>query len=279
MTGHEGCTQPIERVHIGQISREFGQAYLVNWKIGLVLSSREERTMTNRNMTRRDAALLAGGGLIGTMLSPGLSFARPFGSSSLTGATPLVSSAQNGVVDIKKVEPAISRNPTRNTNARSQPNRPTDPTNIPPATLKGKVIFEMIAHKKRLSFTMIDVDQKGLVGKLKGQNHHLVVPHNTIVEIELILSDSWDWNFVPSTNDFTLATDGHEVRYWIQSDGSSKSRLITIEPTGRTPEPGNGTGRDDEKFNLGIELSQDGSDIKVGVEIDPITKNPPPGGG
>lgn len=173
----------------------------------------------------------------------------------------------------------ILSNPSGGKNPRRQPNRPANPSDIPPATLHGKVIFEMIAHNKRLSFSMIDVDKVGLVGEIENQGYYIRVPANTTVEVELTLSDSWDWEFVQNDNDFTLATDRVEGRYWVRPGGGRKSRKITIQPTGNGPEPAFGTGRDDEKFNLGIELSQNNSPIKVGIEIDPIVKNPPPVGG
>lgn len=173
----------------------------------------------------------------------------------------------------------ILSNPSEIKNHRRQPKRPTNPSDIPPATLRGKVIFEMIAHNKRLSFSMIDVGKLGLVGEIKNQGYYIRVPANTTVEVELTLSDSWDWEFVQNNNDFTLATEYVEARYWVHPGGGPKSRTITIQPTERSPENGVGTGRDDEKFNLGIELSQNNSPIKVGIEIDPIVKNPPPVGG
>ena len=163
-------------------------------------------------------------------------------------------------------------------NHRRQPHRPKNPNTIPESIHFAKIIFEMIAHNRHLTFSMIAADQASIdfIGEFEGQ-YYIRVPENENVQVEISLSNSWDWKFMDDgESDFTLATAGHELRYWIHPGGTDQNRTITIESSKETPEHGNGTGKHDEKFNLGIKLAQLKSNKTVGIEIDPIVKNPPP---
>lgn len=165
-------------------------------------------------------------------------------------------------------------------NARKQPRRPANPCEVPVAAVSGRVRFGMVAKDGQLTFTFEDLDGKDLVGSLPGQGPYLRVPEGTIVEIELLLSDAWEWSFASDDQDFTLARPGHENRFWIKPGVSDKrKRVIVIEPSGAAPETDAASRRNDEKFNLGVSLAQSGNAGSVGIEIDPIVKNPPPVGG
>lgn len=163
----------------------------------------------------------------------------------------------------------------RASNGRHKPSR----ANFPAATKSSTVLFEMNLANKRLTFSMKHIGGDDLVGEIVGMGFYLAVPKDETVKIVLRLSDSWDWTFVGTDDDFTVFSAGHKDRYWVQDSGNAKERTIYIKSSGKTPENGNGTGKHDEKFNMAVMLKQDNGSPDVGIEIDPIVKNPPPGGG
>jgi hypothetical protein len=165
-------------------------------------------------------------------------------------------------------------------NDRAQPRRPAS---LPPASLRGKVEFNMVVSgqgtNQTLTFTLTPLDNPELVGKIAGKGDYLRVPQGKSVEIELILSDDWDWEYSDKDDDFTLASAGHSGRYHVQPGRNGKrSRIVVIESTNAAPEVEITSEKHDEKFNLGLKLAQ-ANGKPVAVEIDPIVKNPPPVGG
>lgn len=166
-------------------------------------------------------------------------------------------------------------------NDRAQPRRPAS---LPPADLRGKVEFNMVVSghgaNRKLTFVLTPLDNPELVGPVQGKGAYLRVPQGKRIEVELILSDDWDWEYSDKDDDFTLASAGHSGRYHVKSGGNGKrSRIVVIEPSGEAPETDIASARHDEKFNLGVRLAQDNGGAPMAIEIDPIVKNPPPVGG
>lgn len=166
-------------------------------------------------------------------------------------------------------------------NDRAQPRRPAS---LPPADLRGKVEFNMVVSghgaNRKLTFVLTPLDNPELVGPVQGKGAYLRVPQGKRIEVELILSDDWDWEYSDKDDDFTLASAGHSGRYHVKSGGNGKrSRIVVIEPSGEAPETDIASARHDEKFNLGVRLAQDNGGAPVAIEVDPIVKNPPPVGG
>ena len=166
-------------------------------------------------------------------------------------------------------------------NDRAQPRRPA---NLPTADIKGQVEFNMVVSdegpSRKLTFVLTPLDNPDLVGPIQGKGAYLRVPQGKKVEIELILSDDWDWEYSDKDDDFTLAAAGHSGRYHVKRGGNAKrSRIVVIEPSGEAPEAEITSVKHDEKFNLGVRLAQDNGGAPVAIEIDPIVKNPPPVGG
>ncbi|MBN8485572.1 MAG: hypothetical protein J0L50_12440 [Sphingomonadales bacterium] len=166
-------------------------------------------------------------------------------------------------------------------NDRAQPRRPAS---LPAADLRGKVEFDMVLSgegaNRKLTFVLTALDNPELVGPQKGKGAYLRVPEGKTVEIELLLSEAWDWEYSDTDDDFTLAAAGHSGRYHVKRGSNDKrSRIVVIEPSGGAPETEITSVKHDEKFNLGVRLAQDNGGAPVGIEIDPIVKNPPPVGG
>ena len=155
---------------------------------------------------------------------------------------------------------------------------------MPKAGITGKVEFDLAPDLANKTLTLKIKDLKP-ESKLVGKNSkglYLQVPKNTIVEIELILSDTWKWSFKNDDSDFTLSTKKHKEYYFVKPNPSSdQTRTIIIKPSGNLAyqDPQSDKGGNDEKFNLTVELEQAGATVPLVIEIDPITKNPPPDGG
>ncbi len=159
---------------------------------------------------------------------------------------------------------------------RYKPKRRTATERPPSPDLTGSVDFQLIPGATSRTLTMQMVYAGG--DDLRGYNtltgeHYLRVPENKVVQLTLSLGGLWDWKFTPEG--FTLGNRDHRDRYWLDS-ASDKSVTLIIEPSGLSAQAAE---QHDEKFNLTVEIAQEGTKIPLVIMIDPITKNPPPVGG
>lgn len=165
-------------------------------------------------------------------------------------------------------------------NGRYKPKKRTATERPPSPALTGSVDFQLIPGATSRTLTMQMVYASG--DDLRGYNtvtgeHYLRVPENKVVQLTLSLGGLWDWKFTPEA--FTLGTRAHADRYWLDS-ATDKSVTLIIEPSGLPAQAaGQQNDRNDEKFNLTVEIAQEGTNIPLVIMIDPITKNPPQVGG
>ena len=122
-------------------------------------------------------------------------------------------------------------------------------------------------------------EEDQLVGEAPDGEFYIRVPKGKVVQIDFRLGGKWEWTFA-NGGGVTLADAGHKNRYWITDSSNPKMRQLVIKNSGksRPASPADDKGENDEKFNLEVEFTQTaGKPLKI--EIDPITKNPPPVGG
>ena len=118
-----------------------------------------------------------------------------------------------------------------------------------------------------------------LVGETPNGDRYLRVPIGKRVQIDFKLGGPWKWFFPHGEDGVTLADENHYNRYWLTDHGDPKMRRLIIEPSGESEIMINhDVGQNDEKFNLELIIKQ-AKGKELAIEIDPITKNPPPIGG
>ncbi len=164
---------------------------------------------------------------------------------------------------------------------RSGPSSPAPPPNIIGAV---EFILEPNDTLTKLTLKIAEtVDQPNeedrLVGEAPDGEFYVRVPKGKIVQIDFQLGGKWEWTFA-EPGGVTLADKGNHARYWITDSSNPKMRRLVIKHSDKTAlhKPEDDKGQNDEKFNLEVEFTQTaGKPLKI--EIDPITKNPPPVGG
>jgi hypothetical protein len=173
------------------------------------------------------------------------------------------------------------------TNSRIPLKQPTSHDPAPPVDIFGTVAFDIVPNNTTgtisLSISEIggdETDPDRVVGIAPNGDRYLRVPKDKVVQIDCLLTGVWKWNFPRGADGVTLATSGHEVRYWLIDKANPKMRRIIIKSSGLEPQANaqSDDGRHDEKFNLQVEIKQ-AHGKPLAIEIDPITKNPPPGNG
>jgi hypothetical protein len=170
-------------------------------------------------------------------------------------------------------------------NDRYRVQKPGPNNKAPKPDIIGAVEFllEPDETQTRLSLkikdTTVQLDEENrLVGEYNGE-FYIRVPYGKVVQIDFKLGGKWEWAFA-NGGGVTLADEGHKNRYWITDSSTTKMRQLVIKHSGKKPpaKPTDDKGQNDEKFNLEVEFLQiKGKPLKI--EIDPITKNPPPVGG
>lgn len=170
-------------------------------------------------------------------------------------------------------------------NDRYRVRKPGPDHKVPDPDIIGTVEFnlEPNTEQTRLSLTIKDTtvqldEENRLVGEYNGE-FYIRVPYGKVVQIDFNLGGKWEWAFA-NGGGVTLADEGHKYRYWITDSSKPKMRQLVIKNSckPRPDKPEDDKGQNDEKFNLEVEFTQiKGKPLKI--EIDPITKNPPPVGG
>lgn len=179
----------------------------------------------------------------------------------------------------------ISRTTGGNDRAPLQQNNAGHPA--PKPIYFGKVNFDLVPDSTgRLTLILTEEKLTGpvwnFVGKTNDGDFYLRIPPQA-AQIDMELIGCTLWTFAGNGNAITLGDRKHTPRYWmvpVASTGNKLRRLI-IGPSGRPPvqHQDHDDGHNDEKFNLEVLLTQAGTDTPLAIEIDPITKNPPPVGG
>jgi hypothetical protein len=161
--------------------------------------------------------------------------------------------------------------------------KPGNGQSAPAADLEATVDFSLVADPATgtLSLTIIERnaspdEAKQLVGTTKKGNRYLKVPKGKTVKLTFALSGPWDWTF--RGDGVTLDSDSHYERYWLVDEKPKKSRSIVVLPSNKNPVMDDEDPVNDEKFNLEVDIKQ-AKGSPLSIIIDPITKNPPPGGG
>lgn len=179
----------------------------------------------------------------------------------------------------------ISTNPAVRENHRHPLRRAGAGNNLPSPTLTGEVEFSLDADEVTgtLSLRILERNQspipaRRLVGTTSNGNRYLRIPRGQIVQIDFTLAGPWQWTFAGNVGGVTLADRNNGTRYWLAASPDSKTRRVIIEPSNKPEVQDDNDPANDEKFNLEIEIAQSAGS-PLGIEIDPITKNPPPVGG
>lgn len=174
-------------------------------------------------------------------------------------------------------------------NERVPPRRPTVVRPAPPPTMVGTVEIHLEADQANGTISLLmaepnpDPDpERHLIGQAANGEYYLRVPKGETVQVDLVLSGSWDWKYYEAEDGVTLGRSTHARRYWLIGypayDG--KTIRIIIESSGFEPSSvAADRGQHDEKFNINVLIRQDQTNRPLVLEIDPITKNPPPGDG
>ena len=178
----------------------------------------------------------------------------------------------------------ISTSTTKPKNDRKPPRKPTAAEPAPKPDIIGKVEFNLKPEPETGTLTLeirqvsgVDTGPDRLVGETPKGDRYLRVPTGKRVQIDFLLGGPWQWFFPHGMDGVTLADENHFNRYWLTDHGDPKMRRLIIEPSGGSEETQD-TGSNDEKFNLELVIKQ-AKGKELAIEIDPITKNPPPIGG
>ncbi len=169
-------------------------------------------------------------------------------------------------------------------NERASPRRASQGGSMPQPTVTGRIVFDIAADQVNgtIGLTMVEPHPHPdgpLVGQEPNGSYYIMIPQGKVVQVDLELGGVWKWTFPDAVEEgVTLASAGHAQRYWlVEASSNAKTRRLVIEPSHRPPvaHGSNDDGRNDEKFNIEVYLDQ-GFGKPLGIEIDPITKNPPP---
>lgn len=150
---------------------------------------------------------------------------------------------------------------------------------LPGGLIAGTVEINLVAKPAdgTLALEMSDKTGTNLVGTNAAGDSYLRVEKDKSYEVKLVLAGNWKWKFLAGSAGFSLASSAHAARYWLTGSPNDKTRTIVIKSSGQTPvSAAADTGQFDEKFNLTVEILQNGTARPLIIEIDPITKNPPP---
>ena len=164
-------------------------------------------------------------------------------------------------------------------NDRARPQQPAPGHQPPKCSIEGTVEFNIVADEAKgtISLEMTDVSKTNLVGRNSNNEYFLRVEADAVVQFDLVLAGPWQWAFLSDGSEFTLGSRGHAKRYWLTATPNAKTRRIVVESSKLTPvHQADDNGKFDEKFNLTVLLTQANSTKQLVIEIDPITKNPPP---
>lgn len=172
-----------------------------------------------------------------------------------------------------------------NDRAPPQHHNSSHPAPIP--SIRGTVEFNIVPDATTGTLTLTISERnpdlnpaRHLVGVTDSGEYYLRVPEKA-VQIDLVLAGPWDWSFLPGDG-ITIGRNAHASRYWLVPllSSNQKTRRIIIKQSNGTPVPHlKDDGRNDEKFNLEVQIAQNLTQKRLVIEIDPITKNPPPDGG
>lgn len=151
----------------------------------------------------------------------------------------------------------------------------------------GTVVFDLVPDTERRTLSLVmtelgvgpgdEPSEDRLVGETDSGEYYLRVPQDKNVQVDLVLSEYWNWRFPKDEKAVTLGDANNKDRYWMTKKNTSKLRRIVIKSSGNIPQNID-DGSYDEKFNLEVLINQ-ASGPELAIEIDPITKNPPPVGG
>jgi hypothetical protein len=170
-------------------------------------------------------------------------------------------------------------------NDRHELRRAGPGNNLPIPTLSGAVEFSLVSDcvAGTLSLSIVERtpstdSELRLVDATNGGNRYLRIPTGQTVQIDFILAGPWQWSFGGTAGGVTLADRNNGTRYWLAASPDSKTRRVIIQPSNKPVLADENDPTNDEKFNLEIEIEQSAGS-PLAIEIDPITKNPPPVGG
>lgn len=170
-------------------------------------------------------------------------------------------------------------------NGRHPPHKVGNGPPPPPVDIEGTVEFGLDADQPNGTLTLTlfeprpDADaDKALVGSTpSGDAYYIRVPTAQAARIHFTLAGPWDWEF--DGDGVTLAKEPHSRRYWLEPITDPKVRTLIIKHSGNAPQDTHTDDlSNDEKFNLMVLMRQRDTGKKLAIEIDPITKNPPPVG-